>query len=375
MLANKQRGARWRWRWGPVGPALAALAVLALASPALAVDPTYNKEQLEKGKKKGTEVEIKKAAQEKKPWFFDALFEMHFKAINDTVANGGGGGFTPFMGERDDSSRGVQTGLNDFYEVLYLKANYDLPALGPLPPLGRISFRVSASLFHMMDEGDNRLLFGDLRLYYSRGFAFNVAGQNFGGRVYFYWTFPTSELSVKESNISRPTLLVALAKNLPYGFTLFFRPYLRLNWDRYAERSSMASDDCREYDQQFSFAEEPIRTGTCGGQPNDKWLLGYELQAVYNLWLHKPVNLGFTFGQYAISKYAAVDGRDQPWNYAYYWEVFAGYDLPWLKPVDMGAYLTLSHFRDQVFEGDGVPRYDVFDRDHTELYLSISAKY
>jgi hypothetical protein len=369
MLAIKRRGARLRGRWGPVGPALAALAILALASPALAVDPTYNKEQL----KKTTAADVTKKA-EKRPWFFDALFEWHFNVINDTLGDSGSAGFTGAGGESRDL-RGAQTGLNDFYEVLYLKANYDLPALGPLPPLGRLSLRISASLYHIMDEGDNRLLFGDMRLYYSRGFSFNVADQDFGGRVYFYWTFPTSKRSIKDSNISRPTLLVALSKKLPYGFTAFMRTYVRLAWSRYAERSSMASDDCREYDQQFSFAEDPIRTGTCGGQPNDKWWLGYELQAMYNLWLHKPVNVGFTFGQYAISKYAVSDGADQPWDYAFYWELFAGYDLPWGKPVDLGAYLTLSHFRPEVFEGDGVARSDVFDRDHTELYLSISAKY
>jgi hypothetical protein len=374
MLAIKQRGARLRGRWGPVGPALAALAVLTLATPAAAVDPTYNKEQLEKSKLKGTAAELKKAAEEKKPWFFDALFEMHFKAINDTVADSGKGGFVPFKGESDDL-RGEQTGLNDMYEVLYLKANYDLPALGPLPPLGRISLRISASLYHVMDKGDNRLLFGDMRLYFSRGFAFNVADQDFGGRVYFYWTFPTSETSVKESNISRPTLLLALSKNLPYGFTLFFRPYIRLNWHRYAERTSIASGDCREWVQEIPGSDRMATFTDCGGEANPKWLLGYELQAVYNLWLHKPVNVGLTFGQYATSKYAVSDGRDQPWNYAYYWELFAGYDLPWLKPVDMGAYLTLSHFRDRIFEGDGVARVDFTDRDHTELYLSISAKY
>jgi hypothetical protein len=373
MLVIKQRGARWRAAGRSLGSALAALAIFALASPALAVDPTYNKEQLEKAKKKEG-VDLTKKAEDKRPWFFDALFEMHFKAINDTVDDGGTAGFTPYMGERGDA-RGGQTGLNDFYEVLYLKANYDLPAMGPLPPLGRISLRISASLYHMIDEGDNRLLFGDMRLYYSRGFAFNVAGQDFGGRVYFYWTFPTSEASIKQSNISRPTLLVALTKSLPYGFTAFFRPYMRINWHRYAERYSMASDDCREWEDKPTWSDKTLRFTDCGGQANDKWLLGYELQAVYNLWLHKPVNLGFTFGQYAISKYAVSDGVDQPWDYAYYWELFAGYDLPWLKPVDMGVYMTLSHFRDQVFEGDGVPRYDAFDRDHTELYLSISAKY
>lgn len=366
--------ARWRGRRrGPTGLALAALATLALASPARAVDPIYNKEQLKK-----RHLEVKKRAEEardERRWYFDALFEWHFKVVNDTVTDDGQGGFTPYRGEQSDSSRGQMSGLNDFYEVLYLRANYDLPELGPIPELGRLSLRVNFLLAHMVDESENNLQFGDIRLYFSRGFSFSIADQAFGGRFYVYWTFPTSRLSRRQSNISRPTAILALSKKLPLGFTVFARPYLRYNWNRYAQYYSEDPDSCRTFEQELIPGEDPITTGTCGGKPNDKWLVGYELQAIYNLWIHKPVNIGLTFGQYGISKYAAADGDGQYWNYGYYWELFAGYDLPWTKPVDLSTYLTLSHVRDPVFEGDGTPRYDLFDRDHTELYLSIAAKY
>ena len=81
MLATKQRGARWRATVKSFGSALAALAIFALASPALAVDPTYNQEQLKKAKKKkGTEAELKQAAEEKRPWFFDAIASSKYTA-------------------------------------------------------------------------------------------------------------------------------------------------------------------------------------------------------------------------------------------------------------------------------------------------------
>lgn len=349
-LATRWRRRRWR---GLVAPLIAGL-LLALAPPALAVDPTYNEEQVKKKKaeeaaKKKAEAEVKKEAEaEAKPWFFDALFETHWIAVRDNMAS------------------------NDVYHVLYLRGNYDLPPFWKIPALGRVSLRMDISKRYIAMPNETGFLFGDMRLYFSRAFGFSIAKQDFSGRAYFYWTFPTSKLSIRESNVSKPTLIVALAKALPWNITVFARPFIRLNWSSSAQKTELDTDECYGGTVPIN-GVGTFDVGGCGGTPNTKWLLGYELQATYNLHVHKPVVFGFTWGQYGYNKYESRDGYNQPWDQTYYWELFAGYNMPWFKPVDVGAYLTLASGREAI--ENGVYRFHWIDRDETEFYLSISGKY
>ncbi len=268
--------------------------------------------------------EVKKGAAKakKRPWFFDALFETHFLATRDNLYS------------------------NDVYSTLYLTGNYDLPGVRAISSLGRISLRGNLTFRYIADPGESGTLLGDMRLYYSHPFSFSVKGQKFGGRGYFYWTFPTSKVSQQEGNISRPTLLVAFSKQLPLGLTLYLRPFARVNWAEYAEKE--------------------------GGNMNTKWVLGYDIQLTYSLPFHKRMSLGAGWLQDWYNKYASRDGYSQPWNSEYYWEVFAGYSI-FTKPVSLDAYLALASGRTAI--SDGVYRFRFMERNDTEIYFSLSARY
>jgi len=278
---------------------------------AWAVNPNSNQEQKAKVVKKGLRY-----------WSVDGLFETHFTVIRDNEYS------------------------NDAYHVLYLRGNYDFPEMGYLPPLGRFTVRIDISRRYVADPDESGFLFGDMLLYWSKQWKWDIKGQEVGLRPYLMWSFPTSKLARQEGNISRPTVLLAFSKPLPYNLYAFVRPYGRLNWDRYAERE--------------------------GSDLNTKWQLGYDIQLVYSFHLHPALSLGGTWGQEWADKYESRDGYDQPWNQQYYWEVFAGYQIL-NKPVSLGAYLTLASGR-KTFE-DGVWRFHWVDRDETELYFSISARY
>ena len=293
------------------GPLLVLLVLLLLPGAARAVNPNSNQEQKARVVKK-----------ELRYWSVDALFETHFTVIHDNEYS------------------------NDVYHVLYMRANYDWPRMGYLPPLGRFTIRADITRKYVADPDESGVLFGDMLFYWSRAWAFNIKGQQFGIRPYLMWSFPTSKLADKESNIARPTVLVALSKPLPYNLHFFVRPYGRLNWDRYAERS--------------------------GGEPNIKWQLGYDMQLLYTFHLHQKLSFGGTWGQEWLDRYDSRDGYSQPWNSQYYWELFTGYSIL-EKPVSLGAYLTLSSGRKTV--EDGVYRFHWVDRDETEVYLSINARY
>jgi hypothetical protein len=282
------------------------------------VDPTANQEQ-----QKTAGVVQKNAVQEAvKAWSVWAIFETHFMVVRDNLPQ------------------------NDIYHVLYLYGNYDVPRLWKIPPLGRFSLRLDVTRKYVADPDESGFLFGDLRLYYSRPIAFSIKGQDFGGRWYFYWTFPTSKVSGQEGNIARPTLLVSLGKDLPKGFSLLLRPFARLNWDRYAEAE--------------------------GGAPNQRWVLGYDFWVMYTLPIHKRLSFGGIWGQDWYDKYAARDGGSQPWNSEYYWEVYTGYTLV-EKPLTFDVNLSLTSGRKTI--EDGVWRFHFVDRDETELYLSLRAFY
>jgi len=230
--------------------------------------------------------------------------------------------------------------------VLYLRANYDWPRMGYLPPMGRLTLRMDVTRRYVADPDESGFLFGDMLLYWSRAWAFDVKGQKFGVRPYLMWSFPTSKLADLEGNIARPTVLVALSKPLPYNLYFFIRPYGRINWDRYAER--------------------------VGGESNIKWQLGYDMQLLYAFHLHQPLSFGATWGQEWFDRHESRDGYTQPWNSQYYWELFTGYSIL-EQPVSLGAYLTLSSGR-KTYE-DGVWRFHWVDRDETEIYLSVNARY
>jgi len=289
----------------------AVLLVLLLApGAASAVNPNANEEQKRIVKK------------ELRYWSADALFETHFDVIRDNEYS------------------------NDVYHILYLRANYDTPEMGFIPNLGRISLRLSVQRNYIADPDESGFLFGDIYLYWSKQFSFTVMGQKFGVRPYFYWTFPTSKESQQQGNVARPTWLVALSKALPANLYAFVRPYWRYNWHRYSTRE--------------------------GGNPNLRWILGYDMQLLYTFHLHDRLSFGATWGQEFANYYGGVEGYDQPWQQWYYWEAFTGYTLLKKEP-NLGLFLTLTSGR-AVYE-DGVPRFYFSERDETEIYITINASY
>ena len=296
-------------------PLVLPVALLMASGLAHAVNPNANEEQ------KTT------VNRELRYWSVDTLFETHFTVIRDNEYS------------------------NDVYHLLYLRGNLNLPRMGGLPSLGRLSLRLSARRNYMADPGESGFLFGDIDLYWSRQFSVSVSGQKFGVRPYLYWTFPTSRESRQQGNIARPTFLVALSKKLPLNLHAYVRPYARVNWHRY---SSRGGDDVK------------------GGGPNTRWLLGYDVQLLYTLHLHDRVSMGASLGQEFVNYYGGVTGADQPWQQFYFWEAFFGYTFLKKEP-NLGAFVTLTSGR-PVYEG-GVPRFHFFDRDETEVYLTLNASY
>jgi hypothetical protein len=311
-----------RGRASPLVALAVALGLLiGLAPPAHAVDPSAQKGEEQRP------VVIKKKDQEpvKKSWSVWAIFETHWKAVHDNYVS------------------------DDVYHMLYLWANYDPPRFWKIPALGRFSLRVDFTRKYVADQDESGILFGDVRLYYSRPFSFRIKGQEFLGRGYFYWTFPSSKVSQQEGNIARPTVLLTFVKELPAGVSLILRPFARLNWARYAEAT--------------------------GGMPNQRWMLGYDAWAIWSLPWHKKFGLGGIAGQTFYDRYAARDGETQPWNGEWFWEAFVRYSIftkpRW--PLDLDVYLNVTSGHRYV--EDGVWRTRFIDRRDTELYLSIWAMY
>jgi hypothetical protein len=199
------------------------------------------------------------------------------------------------------------------------------------------------------DPDESGVLFGDLRLYYSRPFSFSIKGQEFMGRGYLYWTFPTSKVSQKEGNIARPTLLGTLVTEVPHGVSFIFRPFVRFNWARYAEAE--------------------------GGMPNQKWMMGYDLWATWQLPWHKRLGLGLIGGQDWYNRYDARDGESQPWGFEWFWEAYVSYGVltkpRW--PLSLDFYLNIASGHRNI--EDGVWRARFVDRRDTEMYFSIWAMY
>lgn len=298
-----------RARRAGLGLVVAAALVLLGAGEARAVDPNAQDEQAAKVNKKADEPE-------RRPWFVDFLFETHWMVVRDNLPD------------------------NDIYHMFYLRGGYDIPKVGQL------AARLDVTRRYVSDPQESGVLFGDALLYFSRGFKVDIAGQDFGVRPYFYWTFPTSKVSQKEGNIGRPMLLVALTKSFPFGLDAFVRPFVRLHWMRYAEAE--------------------------GGQPNRRWMLGFDMLVNYAMPFHKRLSVGGDIGVYWQDRYASREGLSQPFNSAYWWELYAGYTFL-QKPVTLEAYLALTSGRWSV--EDGVSRFHVFDRDETEMYLSLHARY
>jgi hypothetical protein len=317
-------------RCGPLVRVLTALALLCAPAVSLAWDPNAKQDQERKAAEQAQRAAAARAAagvvvkkvERPKPWSVWGIFETHWSVVRDNQAK------------------------NDFYHVLYLYGNYDLPKVRDYWPTGRISLRMDFTRRYVADPDESGILSGDLRLYYSYPFSFKVKGQEFLGRGYFYWTFPTSKLAQKEGNIARPTILFQLMKELPKGFTLLLRPMIRFNWDKYAEAE--------------------------GGAPNRKWDLAYDISAIWTLPWHKPLNLSLTWYQGGFNSYDSREGETQPWNQEYAWEASVGYSFL-QKPVNLEAYIAITSGRRAI--EDGVWRFHFTDRDETEGYLSLRAIY
>ena len=256
---------------------------------------------------------------EGKNWSINALFETHWLVIRDNQPK------------------------NDVYSFMYLLGSYDITKKD------RIALRLDATQRYLVDQGESGFLMGETRLYYSRAFDFKLFGQQFDGRGSFYFTFPTSKLTQKEGNISKPTVVISVSKELPFGLTLVAKPDSRYNWCKYAELE--------------------------GGGANVRWNVGYDLLAIYQLpgpaWLHSA-SVGVGWGQEWFDKYPSREGYSQPWNWQYYWDLFLGYEVL-TKPIGLDFYLSLSSGK-SVLE-DGVFRFYWTNRHETEMYFSIFARY
>lgn len=232
-------------------------------------------------------------------------------------------------------------GANDFYLVYYLKGNFDVTKNN------RLSLRMDLTQRFIADEGESGLWFGDMRFYYTRKFRI-MAWNDYviPGMVYGYLTAPTSRPSIERGIITKPTVVFALAPSIG-PVTFIGRGYMQYVFARYST-SKM-------------------------GDPNDQFLVGYDLQLLYVTpleWLILSGDWSYTWSK----KYQTRENEQQLWFGEYYWEAAVTFVIPMPKKAPSLDF-TVAYAQGANVLEDGVFRTYFVKRDQSELYLSINLVY
>jgi len=232
-------------------------------------------------------------------------------------------------------------GANDFYLVYYLKGNFDVTKNN------RLSLRMDLTQRFIADEGESGLWFGDMRFYYTRKFRI-MAWNDYviPGMVYGDLTAPTSRPSLERGIITKPTVVFALAPSIG-PVTFIGRGYMQYVFARYST-SKM-------------------------GDPNDQFLVGYDLQLLYVTpleWLILSGDWSYTWSK----KYQTRENEQQLWFGEYYWEAAVTFVIPMPKKAPSLDF-TVAYAQGANVLEDGVFRTYFVKRDQSELYLSINLVY
>jgi hypothetical protein len=166
------------------------------------------------------------------------------------------------------------------------------------------------------------------------------------GMVYGYLTAPTSRPSIERGIITKPTLVFALAPSIG-PVTFIGRAYMQYIFARYSA-SKM-------------------------GDPNNQFLVGYDLQLLYQTpldWLVLSGDWSYTW----YKKYQTREHEQQMWFAEYYWEAAVTFVIPMPRKAP-SMDITLAYAQGANVLEEGVYRTYFVKRDQSEMYLSINLVY
>jgi hypothetical protein len=230
---------------------------------------------------------------------------------------------------------------NDVYMVYYLKGNFDVTKNN------RLSLRFDLTQRFIADNEESGFWFGDIRLYYTRKFKIMTWNDYvIPGMVYGYLTAPTSRPSIERGIITKPTLVFALAPSIG-PVTFIGRAYMQYIFARYSA-SKM-------------------------GDPNNQFLVGYDLQLLYQTpldWLVLSGDWSYTW----FKKYQTREHEQQMWFAEYYWEAAVTFVIPMPRKAP-SMDITLAYAQGANVLEEGVYRTYFVKRDQSEMYLSINLVY